>query len=103
VEFWLRSYSAHLKANYLKFEGGFGRTLEDGSQATDNFMETLAPHVRQYLRFVVNCLASAPCYQCLEKLTHHFKQIRTFAPDLVPEVVSALEVLQKDRQLERHH
>ena len=103
VEFWLRSYSAHLKACYLKFEGGFGRTLEDGSQATDNFTDTLAPHVRQYLRFVVNCLVVAPCYQCLGKLTHHFKQIRTFAPDLVPEVVSALEVLQKDLQLERPH
>ena len=49
--------------------------------------------MKLYLKFVVKCLLSSHCFHCLGKFTKHFACIRGFAPELVPPVATALELL----------
>ncbi len=81
VEFWLRSYAAHLKSRYDTHARTKGETA---------FVETLMPHVRLYLKFVLKCMLQSPCFNVVGSFKPHFDAIGEFCPELLPPLAHAI-------------
>jgi hypothetical protein len=100
LEFWLRSFVSHLRAVHAKFASSKTAELCErsgaSSQVTLRFGDSQPPHVQAYLKYVVKCLLGSACYQVLGHFTKHFMDIKEFAPELVPQVALAFEMLQKE-------
>ncbi len=81
MEFWLRSYVSHVRSRHA---------AHASQQGGKSFVDTLMPHVRLYIKFVLKCMLQSPCFGVVKHFKPHFEAIGSFCPELLPPLAHAI-------------